>query len=299
MGPGRERSAKMPGTDVFFLIHNFHTVPEKLLSYASDYALFDATDDDGGQTRRALEQAGIAWQPVHNTGHNITTYFQWFADNYEKLPEVTALLKGNILGRHCSEEYFARVCKNSWFTYLYEDKAARQQFAKNGLDTAAGTAFYATESQFVEVNNSWYASSENHPHRYFDNYDDLFRFIYKDPVVPRYYLFSPGACYILRREQIQLHGPAFYRNLNKIMDYGIAPHFSSEAHQIERMLPVIFEMRYEVNPWMEDEGLFDQELEKRRQIMETKEAARAAAAENLSFKRLRRLLRPLKKFLKR
>ena len=289
----------MSKTDVFFVVHNFHTVPEKLLSYASDYVLFDATDDDEGKTRSCLTKAGISWQPVKNTGHNITTYFQLIYDNYESLPEVFALLKGNILGRHCSEEYFERVCRNTWFTYLYEDKGGRQKFAKSDGAAGPGTAFYATESQFVEVNNSWYATSENHPHRYFDSYDDLLKFIYKDPVVPRYCLFSPGACYIVRKEQVQMHSPVFYKNLIKLMDYGIAPNFPSEAHQIERMLPTIFEMRYEVNPWMEEEALFDQELEKRRHIMDQKQAAKQQAAENLTFKRLRRLLRPLKKYLKK
>lgn len=289
----------MEKSKVFFVVHNFHTVPERLLSYAKDYVLFDATADDDGATRRKLEEAGISYVPVSNTGHNITTYFNWFAEQYEQLPEVFALLKGNILGRHCSEEYFARVCHNTWFTYLYEDKDGRQTYGKQEgrASTQPGVAFYATESQFIEVNNSWYATSDNHPHRYFDSYDELLQFIYKDPVLPKYCLFSPGACYIVRKEQVQMHSPSFYRNLVKLMDYGIAPHFPSEAHQIERMLPTIFEMRYETNSWMDDEEAFDRELEKRKKIMEEKEMKKQQAAENLPFKRVRRVLRPLKKML--
>ncbi len=49
----------------------------------------------------------------------------------------------------------------------------------------------------------------------------------------------------------------FYLNLNKLMNYGTAPNFPSEAHQIERILPIIFTSLGEVNPWMEDEKLFD------------------------------------------
>lgn len=289
----------MEKAKALFLVHNFHTVPENLLKYASCYLLFDASEDDGGQTRKALQEAGISYIPVKNTGHNITTYFSYFAEHMEELPEVIALLKGNILGRHCSEEYFARVCHNTWFTYLYEEKEKRGTYGKTADCTAAGAAFYATESQFVEINNSWYAGSPNHPHRYFDCYDDLLSFIYEDPVIPRYCLFSPGACYIVRREQIRMHKPAFYRNLNKLMNYGIAPNFPSEAHQIERMLPVIFEAGYVVNPWMEDEKWFDEKLKEREQVMKEKEDEKRMEVEKLRFKRLRRLLRPLKKYLKK
>ena len=59
---------------------------------------------------------------VENTGHNITSYFSYFAEHYDSLPEVLCLLKGNMIGRHCSMEFFQQVCQNKSFTFLYEEK---------------------------------------------------------------------------------------------------------------------------------------------------------------------------------
>ncbi len=279
---GREKGERV------YLIHNYHTVPADLLSYGEPYVLYDASDDDGGQTRLRLGEAGIAYTPLANTGHNLTTWCRYFADQYEVLPEIILLLKGNLIGRHCSKEYFERVRQNTWFTYLYEERGKEDRYAKRtAADTAPGAAFWATESQFAEINNSWYVRSPNHPHRYFDCYDDLLRFVYADPVIPRYCLFAPGGCYILRREQVYLHGPAFYRNLSRLMDYGTGGDFPSEAYQVERMLPVIFEMRYRVNPWMEEDDAFRRKLEQREALMREKDAEQAAK-EQAALERLQK-----------
>lgn len=289
----------MKKTDHFFLIHNFNTVPEDLLAYCKEYLIVDASTDE--TTVAQLEKKGLHFVHVENTGHNITTYFSYFAQHYEELPEVLCICKGNMLGRHCSKEYFDRVYDNSYFTYLYEDRVSRAKFEKadrnsearnagrNGQEQGAvqlsSISSLVSESQYIEENTSWYVDSPSHPHRYFDNFDDLLEFVYKDPVIPRYCLFSPGACYIVRREQICRHKPEFYRNLNKIMNYALDPNFPSEAHMVERMLPVIFEAAYEENDWMQDEAAFDAKLMEREEIIRKKDEWNGKR-----FKRLRQLL---------
>lgn len=271
----------MKKTDNFFLIHNFNTVPEELLAYCRDYLIVDASDDR--KIVEELEKKGFKYVHVYNTGHNITTYFDFFAEHYEELPEIMCICKGNMLGRHCSKEYFDRVYDNSFFTYLYEDRESRERFSKT-QENEKSISSLVSESQYIEENTSWYVDSPNHPHRYFDNLDDLLLFIYKDPVIPRYCLFAPGACYIVRREQIHRHSPEFYKNLNQIMNYGLNPSFPSEAHMVERLLPVIFEAAYEENPWMQEKQAFEQKLEERIEIIRKKDEWRSKR-----FKRLRRL----------
>lgn len=280
---------KMKKTDNFFLIHNFNTVPEELLSYCRDYLVVDASTDE--RIPGLMEEKGIRFIQVENTGHNITTYFDFFGEQFDTLPQVMCICKGNMLGRHCSREYFDRVYNNRYFTYLYEDRESRARFAKKGSCgrgqdlPLSDISSLVSECQYIEENTSWYVDSPNHPHRYFDDFDELLRFIYKDPVIPRYCLFSPGACYILRREQVRKHSPAFYRNLNKLMNYGLDPSFPSEAHMIERMLPVIFEASYEENEWMQDEAAFDRKLTEREAVMQKKELEKGRR-----FRRLRRML---------
>lgn len=254
----------------FFLIHNYNTVPLELLEFCKDYLIIDASDQE--EVRQELERRGLHTEYVKNTGHNITSYFSYFADHFEELPEVLCLCKGNMLGRHCSRAYFERVYQNTYFTYLYEDRDSRAIFSKTADKGEERIASLVSECQYIEKNSSWYAESENHPNKYFDDFDELLTFIYQDPVIPKYCLFSPGACYIVRREQIRKNSPAFYRNLNRIMNYGLEPNFPSEAHMIERMLPLIFETACPVQLWMEDEAMFEKELSRLELKMKEKKA---------------------------
>ncbi len=263
--------SEMKKTNNFFLIHNYNTVPAKLLEYCEEYLIIDASDDEAVQKELAGQNLNV--QKTENTGHNITSYFTWIAEQIEAetLPEVVVLCKGNMLGRHLSEEYFAGVYNNKWFTYLYEEKAMRDRYSKataetlerhGGKDPSEGSiASLMTQSRYLEENNSWYMKEQTHPCKYFDDFDDLLRFVYKDPVIPKFISFSPGACYVVRREQLLMHSAAFYRNLNKLQNYTLDPAFPAEAYIIERMMPIFWEENYDINPWMENEQLFDQKLE--------------------------------------
>lgn len=44
------------------------------------------------------------------------------------------------------------------------------------------------------------------------------------------------------------------------MNYGMNPGFPSEAHQIERILPILFTSLSEVNDYMNDEIAFEEKL---------------------------------------
>lgn len=251
----------MEKTTNFFLIHNFNTIPTDLIELCSDYVIYDCSTDK--EVKQKLHDMELNIKDIENTGHNITSYFSYFDANYDHLPEVICLLKGNMIGRHCSMEFFRQVYQNKSFTFLYDEKQYWDKFAKyndNNERNEPGNTFLAMENVYVEKNTSWYVESPNHPKKYFNDVDDLMRFIYKKPMIPQYFAFSPGACFIVRREQILRHGRVFYRNLNKLMNYGMEPGFPSEAHQIERLLPILFTSLGEVNEWMEDEAAFEAKL---------------------------------------
>ncbi len=247
----------MNKTDTFFLIHNYNTVPKELLEYCNDYLVVDASDDEA--TIKALKHENIKHIHVDNTGHNLTSYFHFFEDHYDELPEWIALLKGNIIGRHVSKEFFDRTYDNKWFTYLYQDKGMWERYKKGGDETSIASLL--SEEGYIEENSSWYMN-QSHAYRYFYDYDDFCRFVYKDPVIPRYCNFAPGGCYIVNRQQIQKNSRTFYRNLNTLMEYRKEVNFPAEAYLVERLLPWIFTSRYEVNPWMENEEEFARMLEK-------------------------------------
>lgn len=242
-----ERSPFVKKTDNFFIISNYKQNPLYLLEYCKDYLICDQSEDD--EIRKLLKGKNYIETP--HTGHNISDYFKFFIDNYESLPEIMVLLKGNIIGRYVSKEFFNRVYDNKYYTFLYNNIDLCEKINQ-------GVYLLAVENQYLEINNSWYVPL--HPHKYFDNFNSLLKFIYKNPLLPEYCLFSPGACYIVSKYQVLNNSKTFYKNLNKIMSYTLDPKLPSEAHQIERMLHIIFSSNYEVNKYMNDEYSFDKAL---------------------------------------
>lgn len=282
----------MNKTNTFFLIHNYNTVPEDVLEFCQDYIIYDASTNK--KITDTLQQKGYNYIHIKNTGHNITTYFDYFDNNYDNLPEYICLCKGNMLGRHCSKEYFNRVYENQFFTFLYEDKSIVEKLKQQGIAVEKDEPLECliSESHYLEKNTSWYVESPDHPHRYFDDYNSLLKFIYVNPVIPKYNVFSPGACYIVNRSQVKKHTPIFYRNLIKIMNYDLHPNFPSEAHHIERMLPIIFSESYKENEWMNDEVLFDTKLKERIPYIQFQDSIRGKR-----LKKLRKINYHLRKFI--
>ncbi len=247
-------------TDTFFLIHNYNTVPVDLINYCDNYIIYDTSDDESVVSE--LEDKGLNYIHRENTGHNLTSYFHYFIDNYDNLPDWIALLKGNIIGRHCSKDYFDRVYDNKWFTFLYQDTSMWERYKKQTAGQENDSiASLITEGGYIEENSSWYMN-QSHAYRYFYDMDDFYRFVYKDPVIPRYCAFSPGGCYIINKEQVLKNSKVFYKNLNTLMEYRKEYNFPAEAYLVERLLPWIFTSNYQVNPWMEDEQKFYEMLQK-------------------------------------
>ena len=138
-----------------------------------------------------------------------------------------------------------------------------------------------SEEGYIELNSSWYMN-QSHTYRYFYNMDDFYKFVYKDPVIPRHCTFSPGGCYIINKEQVLKNSKVFYENLCTIMEYRKEYNFPAEAYLVERMLPWIFTSRYEVNPWMEDKDALEKLLPKCEEAVN-----RHRAWESLRLKRFR------------
>ncbi len=235
----------MKKTDTFFIISNYNTDPERYLDYCEDYHIYDQSPDP--EVREKLKSKYQKISFVENTGHNISDYFRFFIDRYDDLPPHMMLAKGNMIGRHITQEFFDRVYANKYYTFLYDDR---------GYADKLGVAYQLYDGAFLEINNSWYAPTREH--RYFDNFNDLLVFVFKSPIIPKWILFSPGACYIVSNEQIKKYPKIFYENLMILISY---TYFPSEAHQIERLLNIIFSGNYELNDHILDAEKFEKRIE--------------------------------------
>lgn len=232
-------------TDTFFLISNYNTDPELLLKYCTDYHIYDQSDNGSIKAKLAAKYSKITF--VENSGHSLTNYFRYFSEKYDSLPPLIMLIKANMIGRHITQEYFDRVYSNRYFTALYDDRKWADK---------PGIAYQLYDGAFLETNNSWYAFAK--PYRYFLTFNDLLRFLFKDPIIPEWILFSPGACYIVSKEQVVKYPAAFYKNLMYLVSY---TYFPSEAYHVERILNILFNANYELNEYCLDEEKFRAKLQ--------------------------------------
>ena len=91
----------MKKTDVFFIIDNYNTAPLDLIEYCENYEIYDSSSRDG-----VLDQLrGLKYTRLKNTGHNISTYFRFFIDNYTDLPGI----HGSPKREHYWETCFERI----------------------------------------------------------------------------------------------------------------------------------------------------------------------------------------------
>ena len=234
----------MKKTDTFFIISNFNTDPEFYTLCTDNYHIYDQSNDP--EIKKILNNKYSKISFSQHTGHNISDYFRFFIENYDELPEWMMLAKGNMIGRHVSNDYFNKVYLNKKYTFLYNDSAPTEKpFVQHHL----------AEGLFLEINDSWYITSKEN--KYFATYNELLKFVFKGAIIPKWLLFSPGACYIVSAEQVRSYPVNLYKNLLKIVNY---TYFPSEAYIVERMLNLIFLGNYELHDYMSDEKLFDEKL---------------------------------------
>jgi hypothetical protein len=155
-----------------------------------------------------------------------------------------------MIDRHISKEHFIHVYDNKFFTPLYSDRSWVDK---------PGIAYHLYDGGFLEANNNWYAGIKCH--NYFKCYNDLLIFIFENPIIPQWLLFSPGACYIVTKEQVLKYPKEFYENLKFLVSY---TYFPSEAYHVERMLGLIFSGNYKLQQYMMNSIVFQDELKKYR-----------------------------------
>lgn len=223
------------------MISNFNADPMPLTRYCKDYLILDQSNDPEVISKlKSLTNPHITF--ASHVGHNLIDYLDFIINNYGDLPQRIAFLKGNVIGRHIDENYWMRVYRNHFYTFIFGDP---------NLQDKTNIAYSTQPGDFLEINNSWYVSASTH--RYFTNYNQLLSFIYKVDKFPHFLNFSPGACYIVERERILRHPVTLYVGLRKILLYGFFP---SEAWMVERMMHTIWSSNYELQDYVYNEEDF-------------------------------------------
>jgi len=230
----------MNKTDTFFVISNFNTIPAQYLEYCYNYIIYDQSNDSSVIDQLKSSNWNVSF--VEHTGHNLSDYFRFIIDHYDSLPNFIMFLKGNIIGRHVSKKYFDNVYQNKFLTPLYNDESFKD---------SVWIANLLYEGAYLEINTSWYVDSK--PYDYFRTYNQLLKFLFVNPIIPKWLIFSPGACYIVPKENILKYPKIFYQNLHYLVSYRFFP---IEAYHVERMMQVIFSGNYSLNDYMYSHNAF-------------------------------------------
>jgi len=217
----------------FLVVSNYNNDLSWVPEYTDQYVIYDKTKENIHPPK--LNEKRVVKTP--NVGYNLFDYFSYIVDHYENLPNCVIFTKGNVFPRHVSQAHFERIMNNQYFTPIEDYRMHKERWP---------VQFFSSDGGFCEVNNGWYL--QHHKTKYFHNYKDFLTFCFKEPVIPRYIRFAPGACYIVPKENILKLPKVFYENLKIFISYSQLP---GEAHIIERALHTLWTCTFEVSKAMQ------------------------------------------------
>ena len=214
----------------FLVISNYNNDLRWVSEYTDNYIIYDRSENAGFPD--SIDTTKVIKSP--NVGYNSYDYFTFIIDNYDNLPDCTIFAKGWSFPRHVRREYFERVMNNEYFTPIEDVKKHSPRFP---------IAMFSANGGYCEYNNSWYL--KHWKTKYFTNYNDFLRYIYKDPIIPLYTRFAPGGDYIVPRANILKLPKVVYQNMRTFMSHCQEP---GETHLIERAIHTLWTSNFELNP---------------------------------------------------
>jgi hypothetical protein len=215
----------------FLVISNYGWDISWVPEYTDNYLIYDRSDTP--VFPKNIDMTKVIKSP--NVGYNSYDYFRFIVDNYDNLPDVTIFAKGHCFPRHVSQVYFDRVMNNDRFTPLMDETQHKPEMPVS----------YIKDGLYHEINNSWYFN--NWGSKYFVNYNDFLRYVYKNPLIPDYVTFAPGGDHIVPRENILKLPKRLYENMMVFMSHCREP---VETHMIERACYTLWTSDQEFNETM-------------------------------------------------
>ena len=216
----------------FLVISSYNNDYRWVAERTKNYIVFERGNES--LALRGVNEQQVIRSP--NVGYNLYDYFTYIIENYDHLPNCVAFLKGNLFPRHISESFFDQISNNNFYTPIFEPIRHKPRWPVSAI---------FSDTSYVEINNSWFLNE--HPVKYFYSYNDFLKFCFKNPVIPKYIQFAPGANYIVPKQNILKLPKIFYENLRKFISYTALP---GEAHIIERALHTIWTSNYLINEKM-------------------------------------------------
>lgn len=213
----------------FFVVSAYYNDVFWIRDYTDNYIIYDKSHSLSPKDHNIIQ--------VENVGYNVYDICHFITENYGHLPELIAFLEGDPF-EHCNRQTFDKLIYNTGFTSIEDYSNIPESYAHK-KDTDGG---------YMERNNSWYILSHKQTYgvevnRYLHSYNQFLDMMFVNPRYPEWIRFSPGAQYIVPKENILYYSKSFYKKIMSLVEYHRIP---SEAHVVERALYYIF-----TNKWKE------------------------------------------------
>lgn len=209
-----------------YILSNYNFDCSWVKDYTDDYFIFDRSDTDEFINKFPKEKT----RKVPNLGNVDYDRLTYLVENYNNLPEVFVLAKGNLF-KYITKEEFDEVKNANTFIPLLtkyhktiESDGSSQYIQRHGTDK--DISFYRDDI-YHEFNNSWYLSKD--PAFGFSSFHDWAK-RFRLPS-PEYIPFAPGGNYILTRETVHKYSRDYYDEMRNTLPYCQLP---GEAQLVER-----------------------------------------------------------------
>jgi len=208
----------------YFVISQWNNNIDWVKEYTEDYVVFDKSD--------TLDENDDHVIKMENLGYNIHDYLYFIVCYYHNLPNTMAFLEGNPWD-HIRKETFDQLIYNTFFTPLEDYSHIPESYAhKKDIDGG-----------YLERNDPWYLhlNDDRFSHKYFDTFDEFMEMFFCDYQHIDWVRFSPGAQYIVPKENVLYYSREFWIKLMYLVNYSKLP---MEAFLIERAFYSIFSCKY-------------------------------------------------------
>ena len=205
------------------IVSSFNHDLSWLPRYSDNYLIFERGRGSGLPS--TIDRDKVRF--VTNNGSNFKDYFSFIIENYDNLPEVVYLIKGNVFPRHVRQHVFDTYTNQTESCSIFDRKKHHVHFP---LD------FFDSNNKYCEMNSDWFVHT-GVPWKYFQDLDSFFQHFDKSLKPKMYTRFSIGAQYIVTRELVKKIPKQMYEGLFEIVSHGGLPiGYTAECYIVERGL---------------------------------------------------------------
>lgn len=205
------------------VVSSFNNDLSWLPRYTNNYAVFEQGAGSGIPPQLDLSKVRM----VSHSGSNFRDYFTYIIDNYESLPALIFLVKGNVFPRHLRQHVFDSFVSKSAPHVLVDRELHSVRFP---------AAFFNSDGRFCELNSDWFANSAV-SRKYFQSVDDILEFFCPGIRKPMYNKFALAGQLITTGDSVRSLPKSAYEVLLKIVTHdGTATGYTLEAYLVERAL---------------------------------------------------------------